>query len=178
MLRHFEKTQGEYREKVLLKMAKIDLERNNFNSSAEYYAEARHLFKEEHLQNLALQGLVLAYEGMDEWDGLEQINNELARKKSPEMLAFVTLYKGKMLMRKKQYAGAIKELEKAQLKGKSQDNAKIILLLGEAFNLNGNYQKSNIVLSKFKKQYSNLKWSVERAEKIMNDNYRDLNQKK
>lgn len=177
MLKYYEKTQGEWREKVLLKVAKIELERKNFNSSAEYYAEARHLFKEEHLQNEALQGLVLAYEGMGEWDGLEQINNELARKTSHDMFAFVTLYKGKILMRKKEYLGAIKELEKAQLKNKSQDNAKIILLLGQALSLSGKYQKSNTVLSAIKKNYNDYKWSIERAEKIMNANNQSLNKK-
>ena len=175
MLTFYSQTTGELREKILLEIAQIQLDRKNFNSSAEYYAEARHFFKDESQHNAAFKGLIQAYEGMEEWDGLEQAVDELARQNSSDTRAFVRLYKGKILVKNKQYAQAIKLLGKAQLANKSDDNAKIILLLGETFNLNGEYQKSNTLLSSFKKNYHDYQNALKRAEEIMDNNHHSLN---
>ena len=178
MLTFYSKTKGLLREKILLEIAEIQLERKNFNSSAEYYAEARHFFKGESQKNDAFKGLIQAYEGMGEWDGLEQEVNELARQNSPNTRAFVRLYNGKILVKKKQYTEAIKILGEAQFNKKNNDNAKIILLLGEVFSLNGDYKKSNDLLTSFKKNYHDYQKALKRAEEIMDTNFESLNKKR
>ena len=136
------------------------------------------MIKDERRKNSAFQGLIQAYEGMEEWDGVEQVTHELARQPSPEIRAFVRLYKGKVLMYKKQYKQAIKELERAELTTKNDDNANIILLLGKALSLTGEYQKSNNILTAFKKQYHEYKKNLKRAEEIINGNNQSLKRKK